>query len=1043
LRNRRLSGEGKEDAFDEESQGGSGPREDSAAPASQGDNEAAYAGGEAVAVPDSDADMDMDESTFKDPDAEHSVMSTDDDEHSEADNDDNGHDMDGGLGDVNGGFLGDFEEIEEDEDVERFMSQNNTPSMSTRQSPETRSLHVCEAPTAHTDGGNSSDENEDSFEPISEPTAAGMADDGSPKVNGHTLQPAASGGPTSLSPATNGAAGDAQTAGSETQASQGRNGRAPSSAGCLLPDDMARLRALQEEFRQSNIPKLPANIFFTPDVYRRCSVLPALASTGQAGEPVQPPESTVVAPTAPAPAAATTTAAAAAPTAARPAAPAPAPQKPSSLRSGGQQSKASVATAAADSTDVAAEAPGLAGNNASGDAGEQQPVQPAAAPESPLRRHTRSRSSLNDQGDVMDTLLGAMGSPSSRGGQPQPKPAADVQQTIPNDMLVAMMAMEGGSVEAVTKAPAGAGGLAKAMAVRLPKGYTGPFSLLTVEEHGRFVALAHRAKAGALGAKEGADYQRLKAKVDIEQQKYRAGAREKALPLLRHIGEGVGQHACREWSRVGAAALGTYPRMYAPVRVRAIRSSASGYVPFVYKDTLYQRGVCHHIANALSGPAPAAAIASDADPWAAPRGGADTPQRHWQHVSMSQDAVAASLADAVGADVAVSASALIALLTLPQAYAQDVIIPFRVIAGADAEDAEDESPAEAGRRRRRRVVFDKPLLPAHAATPRRLGQMYYDQAVRAQAVDAGRPLELSGGSMARLIAESEATGAAPPQNEPGSAAATSDAANANYTLWEFGGLRVLIRYGVHGFVHGDGAAAAAKAPGGQAPPSRTTVTLAVKMERQLGNKSPEAALAAAGGEAYEDIGESERLAWWMACYLRGNPSEVWVSHVDVHKSTIARVTRHTCSDMYPATDASGSAQPSTRGVQDLLQDLLRLPAGQYMLAHRRRTWDATIYKALENQDARAAATASQRTKEAVMDLSAELRPVDPAALAQVDVEDDYVPAAWHGAPGQIPFTYAPADLAVHHPAGAAPWKGGSAARGRRRPGSKKKKAKHA
>ncbi|KAJ2717203.1 hypothetical protein H4R19_000147 [Coemansia spiralis] len=927
----------------------------------------------------SDSEVDLDESAFRAPSAALGGMATDTDEQSESDNDnDNDQEMGGRLGDMNGGFLGDFEEIEEDEDVQRFMSLNNTPSMSTRESPEARGMGAGHVPDKIADDG--SDENEeDGFETISERTAAGA--DGSPHTNGHGL------------PATRVA-----------RAVPMRDAGAPLRSGYLLPEDLARLMALQKEFHQSAIPKLPSDhLFISPDVYRRYSVLPTAGRPLEAAE-VEPDTAT----------AATAGVPEAAPP--KPVASAPPPPKPSSLRTSGQQSKVG---SVSDGGDRAGN------NNSAGDADTTGPggphTQPTTSPMSPVPRRPRSKSTAGDEDDVVDTLLGAMGSGKPRASPPLARPAGGAQQTIPNDMLVAMMAIEGVSVDTVPKAPAAADGPAKAMAARLPKGYAGPFSQLTADEHARLLALAPRAKAKALGAMEAADYQRLKAKVDGEQLKFREAAREKALPQLRYIAEGVAQHACREWSRAGAEVLEMYPRMYAPVRVRAIRSSTSGYVPLVYRDTLFQTGACHHIADAMSGPVPALPVPSDMDPWATQQG---------RRLPMSRDAVAADLAHGAGADVAISSSALIALLTLPQAFAQDVVVPFTVV---DVAGPEGESGG------RRRVVFDKPLPPAPAATPHKLSQMFYERAIRAQAGDPDRPLELSGGSMASRVAVSETAGTA-----------TATADNANYTLWEFGGLSVLIRYSVDGYVHGDGADAAPAAPGAQPPPpppAKTTVTLAAKMERQLGNTSPEARLAAGGsggGRPFEDVGEGERLAWWMACYLRGNPSETWVSHVDVQKSAVARVTRHTCGDLYPAAD-TGGAQPSTRGVLDLLQDLLRLPAGQYMLAHRRRTYDATIYKALENQGALAAAAPSQRTTDSVMDLAAEIGPVDPAALAHGDVDGDYVPVTWHGLPGQIPHTYAPADLQAHcAPAAVPPWKGAAGAtRGRRRPGSKRKKAKHA
>ncbi|KAJ2578377.1 hypothetical protein GGH95_003419 [Coemansia sp. RSA 1836] len=559
-------------------------------------------------------------------------------------------------------------------------------------------------------------------------------------------------------------------------------------------------------------------------------------------------------------------------------------------------------------------------------------------------------------------------------------PAAVVPHDIPNDMLVAMMAIEGVDNAEVTSKLATARNSAesapsKEVISRLPKGYTGPFSQLTLSEHRQFLELAQRMKAGmALGTKDNADYQRLKPKVEAEQQAFRTQARERAIPLLRTISDSVNKATLGELAGIGAEALKRYPPAYMPVRVTAIRASSAGYVPLVYKDTLLQRGACYHAeAPVLSGKT-GVPVPSESD-------GAER-----RPVAMSRDAVAMDLAARTGADVVISASALIALLTLPQSYNHEVIIPFRVAESAAAK--EDIPPDSANRDAppHRMVVVDKPLLPSHAATPRKLNQMHYEMAVRRQLIDKSRPLELAGGSLAK-IPELAVLAAERSDGED----AGQD--NANYTLWEFGGLRMLIRYSVHGF-------ASREAPA----PLTTTVTLETKLEYQLGSGSAEAAMAAASGEAYEDISESERLAWWLGSYLRGSPSEVWVAHVDVHRSAIARMTRRTCADLY--SGESGS-QPSTRGVLGVLQDLLRLNAGQYMLAHRRRTWDATIYRALDEAEAPAPQRAAS---EAVMSLAAELKPAPAPDLTQLGVEGDYVHVAWAGMPAQIPYTYAPADL---------------------------------
>ncbi|KAJ1939484.1 hypothetical protein EC988_007296, partial [Linderina pennispora] len=374
---------------------------------------------------------------------------------------------------------------------------------------------------------------------------------------------------------------------------------------------------------------------------------------------------------------------------------------------------------------------------------------------------------------------------------------------------------------------------------------------------------------------------------------------------------------------------------------------------FEYSDTLLQRGTCARVAwEQVSG-----GDIAQADPWV---DGAVAP-------AMSQDACAMQLAGLARADVSLALGALEALLTLAQAFARDVMIPFEI--------RETDG--------RRVLVVDSPLASAQAATPRMLNQEFYEAATAARAVSgASADMDLRRGSMLGRV-------------EGGSEA---ESGNASYTLWEFGGLRVLVRSRVHGFATGEGGRVA-------------TVTLKTKLEYQRG-------LGAAG----EEVTETERLAWWLGSYMRGSPSEVWVTHVDVGAGQAVRATRVGSGDLYECT--SPGTSPSTRGVRELLRELLGLAAGQYMLVHRKRTWDATVYRAADDAGGPGGA---------VLDLGAELAGGSEPAL-EADIDSDYVAGAWQAAvPGQIPNTYPPADLAewvqAEQQAGSAKPRGGKRRRG--------------
>ncbi|KAJ1994613.1 hypothetical protein GGI26_001554 [Coemansia sp. RSA 1358] len=999
------------------------------------------------------------------------------------------------LGSVSGGFLGDFEEIEEDEDVERFISLNHTPLPSARQSPAPLVLPQNNNPSAQQpipesmnigDNESSDDDSDGSFESIPEASAHTVAlrtGDGQPLTD--TACPSLTEADSDIGESnelvqTTGIVGAEPLVKEPTSPlSSGNN----NTAGV----DMKRIRILQQQFREKFIPKLSTDMFFSPDIYKKYSIVATAESTLTNSS--EAPASVCAS-----------------------VKPAAVLQKPSSLRRNNSINSPAVQKPMEGKDNL----PGgttsyveavvfkdqeLKANDSMAEVvtSAQSKIQlqntannqSVSRPQSPSRISIKTKPAQTDKDDdVVETLLGVMKSPKIGINQQQPMPQQQQQQPtqqqqpkvqkssqqgIPDDMLAALAAIEGGGIVEAPKSPVtkgvGHSFSAKELAAKLPNGYSGPFSQLSTVEHAHFLALAQKAKSGSLNNKETIDYQRLRAKVDAEQQRFRTQAHEKALPLLKQIAETISQTAHERLVEGSAKALEQYPHMYMPVQVAAIRSSASGYIPLLYKETLLQRGTCYHTQMPkLDGASVEGIVSPAANPWDYAQSNGKFSRR--MGMPVSQDLVALELARLAHADVVVSASSLIALLTLPQSYMRDVVIPFKVISelpaskggilGSDSNLAKDsDTPAHSI------LLVDKPLLSMQASTPRKHNQIFYEASVCNKLVDRSRPLELGGGSMANATTElsNSMHGSTKEPAENKENEFSSD--NANYTLWEFGGLRVLVRYGVHGFFAGDNA-------GKARAPVTTTVTLKTKLEYQLEGKSVEAAIASAsangedgagiGRGAYEDITESERLSWWMSSYLRGSPSEVWVSHVDVQRSGIVRVTRHTCGDLFPGTGTVGASgggsssgtQPSTRGLLALLQDLNRQPVGEYMLIHKRRTWDATIYRALERQPEDTSVSAQQRTNAAMMNLEAELRTSLVADLTQLDIEGDYVPVAWHGLPGQIPFTYAPADLAEFC-ATASTWNSNAAAggikgnisnsstnnsaRNRRRAANKRKKAK--
>ncbi|KAJ2500969.1 hypothetical protein GGH96_002286 [Coemansia sp. RSA 1972] len=688
-------------------------------------------------------------------------------------------------------FLGDFEEIEEDEAVEQFISQTHTPIASTRQTPE------------HTNSVENEESSDDEFEEVVETNEFDWY---------------------------------------------------------LNDVEVERLQMLQYKFRQSNGHNVDG--FLCPEVYKKYSVL-----AQELADVMDATVDTAADATVDTAVDATVDTAVEEP-AKNVEAVRQVTQKPSSLRSGGRSEAKSLE---------------------------------AKSPVKQARLDTDEVLKASEESDVVDTLLGAMSSP-----QMNSLPVRQDAQ-VSSDMLVAMMAVEGVEPKPEMSSEA----LAKAMAAKLPKTYAGPFSQLTALEHAQYLSLVQRAKTSQLNGRDASDLLRLRSRVDIEQQKFRAQAREQSLPFLRQIQDNVNTRMCRELGARAHRVLDAYPQQFRAHKVRTIRAGASRYEPLEFKGMLYQRGSCAHVADA-----------------------AKLSRVEWTNEELvSMDGKAREVAETTQADVVVSDTALAVLLSLPQAHLRDVFVPFVV---------EEKNGANAGMR----VIIDDQVVPPRSATPRVLNEAYYAQAARSDLVDPTHRLDLS---------ESD-----------------QDASNATYTQWELNGQRLVIRYTVHAFSKTLGDAA---------------VTFAAKVESQ--SNTVEAQLAGIRGRN-EEIVERERLAWWLAAYLRGSASHVRVAHVDT-MGNVLRMSQHTANDVQV---------PPTRALSELLRDLAQLPKGKYVLVHRRHEWDATVFRAVDGVD--------KRKSEAVLDLSEELASVE--AVDTADVEGDYVPMAWHGMPGHVPFTYAPCDV---------------------------------
>ncbi|KAJ2886927.1 hypothetical protein FB639_001474, partial [Coemansia asiatica] len=318
-----------------------------------------------------------------------------------------------------GGFLGDFEEIDEDEAIERFISQNHTPAISTRETPETSKQ------------AEDSSDGEDSFEPILEKDA---------KVG--PLEPPIE---QTLAKASEGKDISEDDNGMDKQIIEQPGDQIVSVLPTNGPNkdaDVPEWKLLEDQFRERFIPKLPPGQFFQAEIYRKYSVVSALATKSLEAEmPAKYSDPKIAAATAQVHPVVVQTSVCIEDAPASKSAPAPAPaptpaviqQKPSSLRTINNNINS--------------------GNNVAGL--QTQPShqsQDEDGPAASTRARTAAVASKSKQDDVVGALLGVMQSPTKEETEPQPEQRQQPPSSIPSDMLAAMMAIDG--IDVSTKRPA-------------------------------------------------------------------------------------------------------------------------------------------------------------------------------------------------------------------------------------------------------------------------------------------------------------------------------------------------------------------------------------------------------------------------------------------------------------------------------------------------------------------------------------------------------------------------------------------------------------
>ncbi|KAJ1674330.1 hypothetical protein EV182_003500 [Spiromyces aspiralis] len=362
--------------------------------------------------------------------------------------------------------------------------------------------------------------------------------------------------------------------------------------------------------------------------------------------------------------------------------------------------------------------------------------------------------------------------------------------------------------------------------------------------------------------------------------------------------------------------------------------------------------------------------------------------------TITQDAIAHRLAKEHQVDVVLSTGALVALVLLRSSQAEEVAIPFKIV----GEIGDDGGI-------RKTLVVDKPLPTILSLTPRRRNRLYYDAMLEAMLVDTTKPKTLGGAGVERDLAGLVDTASA----------------NLNYTLWQLGDMRIMIRYKVHGYVNEpvDGHLPAqdtrAKNAGDQGKRQSNvvsrTLTIKSKLEYQY-------------DYAPEEISEAERIRWWLSCYVRGT-AQMLIGHIDVGTNELVRLERQSLKDILPPAWAS-LPDACTRYLSFVLARLQEFEPGEYVLTHRKNDVDMRVLASLPTE-ASAPSTRSLRASTAVQSsydlwhwLGWPLAKNGDAPSPYVDQplptmadESEYVPARWVGAPDKIPYTF-PAEPPWYH-----------------------------
>jgi len=307
-------------------------------------------------------------------------------------------------------------------------------------------------------------------------------------------------------------------------------------------------------------------------------------------------------------------------------------------------------------------------------------------------------------------------------------------------------------------------------------------------------------------------------------------------------------------------------------------------------------------------------------------------------------------------DVVMSSSSLTTLIcNIPPSYPHQWEIPVTVTTSVSP------TPTPGGETNWKTVYIDKKLIPKRM-TLREKNEIYYNLVLE--------HLSLQTQNFKVFQQTQQETQQPQPEFE-----SELENENLTYNLWKFGDIRILVRCKIHGFI------------------STTTPTPGF---RYIGVKPKLEYLSTIG---WEEISIGETANEWIYTYLRPDAHLV-LGRIDVKDSKLLQMEYKDMPSILPSGCLFKPGH-SAKIVFVLLQKLLTLPEGRYLISHNPKDENILIYRSTSSPPLQLDNVAMDCAKDFDYDLHNAYQ-----NSGMTDTETiPYIPTKWIHQPNQIPYTY--------------------------------------